>query len=235
MKYNTFNHENSKLNSLYENIKPIGYNIIPIWKKYKRTIAKKVVAQLTPIKKVEYSVNIFEKKSELEIDTTPVIYDLYNWLGITYSTGQGVNGDESPQPASAYIESNGSFYFKYPILDFRVPQPEKPHTLTGTLPEEWEYVKTVASVKTSIFIRNITEEILNHIKIKTYLYNTANEPLSNDSFSELYRWNKESNGYTFNYNAFFTIEQENSQLLLYASLILDNPKQFDTLQKIKLK
>lgn len=223
-KYVPFNNQNSKLNHLYDDIIPISARTNPI----KSTI---IGQQIIPLKKITHAINEFSKITEIEIDTTPIIYNLYDFLGITYQTG-----NPAPEPSSAYESGeSGGWLFKYPIQAFRVPQNQTPSELTGgTLEEDWEYTKTIAVINQAIYINNITEELLNYTKLKSYLYNQNNEDVSCDDFSELYRWHKEPNGYTFYYNAFFTIEQEDSQVFLKANLLIGNPKNFDSLQKYKI-
>jgi len=161
---------------------------------------------------------------------------LYDFWGITYSTGQGVGRDESPEPSSAYEqgEGGGGFLFIYPTENFRVLQGQTPFDVTNVPNVDWTYVSTVAVVKSSMLVYNLPEKFLNYVKIKSYLYNESGEPVSSSDFSEIYRWVKESNGYTFNYNAFFTVEQEDSQIFVKTSLILINPNNYDALQKTKI-
>lgn len=210
--YNTFNHKNSKLNALYSKVQE----------------QKKQVPELVKPEPIEHSVATFKKNQKIEIDTTPQYYDLYRWWGVTYSS--------SPvEPASAYEFGNPGYYFKYPTVDFRVPKGSTPtQEVPGTDEDNWEYTSSIAIVKSAVFIKNINEKLLNYTKLKSYLYNDSNEPASAEDFSQITRWHKENNGYTFYYNAFFSVAQDDPQLLIKAELILRNPNDYDALYQTKL-
>lgn len=213
--YNTFNHKNSKLNELYSNVQ-----------RYKAQ-----VPELTKPKPVEHPITYLKKNRKVEIPTTPVYYDLYNWLGTTYASG----GGDSPEPASAY-DFDGGYVFKYPVFDFRVPKGSTPMDIViGSTEEQWEYSSSIAIINSSVFLRDVDETLLNFIKVKSYLYNDNDEPASCDDFSEIYRWHKDINGYTFYYNAFFSVDQDEPQLLIKAELILMSPHDYDAQSSIKLK
>lgn len=53
----------------------------------------------------------------------PVQMHLYNWEGITYTTGCQAFGDPrlSPEPADLYVEGDTGFFFAYPSYHFPIP------------------------------------------------------------------------------------------------------------------
>jgi len=203
----------NKLHKLYEDLK-----------------AREFTANLiVPLNKTTLSISTFKNTTEVIIPTTPQLYDLYDFLGATAQYGE-----PAPEPESAYTQDENRWFFKYPATDFRVPQGQTPAELTGTQNEQWEYVSTIAVVNQVVFLYDMNEQFLNYIKLKSYLSTENTEPVSSEDFSEIYRWNKENNGYGFYYNAFFTIDPDKTQAILFASLMLSNEYNFDALQKVKL-
>jgi len=182
------------------------------------------------------------------IDTTPVYYDLYNFLGTTYATGT-----TSPTPASAYIASliSGSIYsytFKYPVYGFAVPDYLTPEDITdGATP--WEFQTKIAVIKTIVELPNLSEWMLDGTKIISYLYNEdgsvvtdlkfiyleSGQNLDEQSvdFSTFHRWIKTENGFNLEYNAIYPIP-ENHDLSLVANLYMYNPKNDNYAQQIKI-
>jgi len=182
------------------------------------------------------------------IDTTPVYYDLYNFLGVTYATGT-----TSPIPASAYIdveEESGlhSYTFKYPVYGFSVPDALTPEDITdGATP--WEFQTKIAVIKTIINYPNLPDWALDGVKLLSYLYNEdgsivndlkfiyleSGQNLDEQSvdFSTFHRWIKTENGFNLEYNAIYPIP-ENHDLSLVANLYMYNPKNDNYAQQIKI-
>jgi len=163
-----------------------------------------------------HPVTIIKKTRELILDFDTMYYDLYDFLGITY---QG--GGSSPQPESAYIEDRPNhWYFKYPSHSFKVPQGEKPEDITGTSAEDWNYVKTIGSIKQTYHFELFPDWAIPYIKIKTYIYSIDDIgiPVEIEDLSTFHRWIKKEPGYDFEFHGFFTLPEE-QELLLQVSLV----------------
>jgi len=212
--YRTFVNKNSKLNDIYQETLDILYRI----------------SQIEKQKPIEQSVPVFKMNKIYSLDTTPTYYDLYDWNGIIYTSIE-------PEPSTAYQSGyRGGWFFLYPTQDFRVPQGIPAHLYApGTSEDDWEYTKTVGIIQTQLTFHNMTERVINYMKLKSYIYNDINETVNCLDFNESYRWHQEGDNYTFYYNAFFSVEDADSQLLVKAELCAINPNTYDALTKEKIK
>lgn len=160
---------------------------------------------------ISISVNpSLEKNLITVLNTTPSIYDLYNFKGITYT-----NDPDLAVPVELYDTDDGgaSYYFILPTFGYRVNQGVDPEVETGAGP--WEYLTTINIVKTIVTFQNLTETMLHNARIVSYLHTTGNVAVPNleilvdpyinsyTDYSEFYRWRKTSIGYDLEYYAFF--------------------------------
>jgi len=209
-------------------------------------IQKELINQendITKLPKFSYKKNtssFLKKINIVEIDTTPVYYDLYNFKGITYSTGT-----ISPEPESAYEKSDepvsGDIYtytFIYPIYGFSVLSGETPESVTGGA-TPWEFKTTVAVIKNKIHLPNMPDWAITGCKLISYLYNEDGSLVENlkivlleegqnldeisVDFSEFYRWVKLEEGYNFEQYVIYPIP-ENHQISLKSNLYIYNFK-----------
>jgi len=207
---------------------------------------KNNIAKIIDTSYVKNSSSFTKKITKISIDTTPVYYDLYKFLGVTYSVGE-----VSPTPESAYDARliSGTTYaysFIYPAFGFAVPFEETPESVTdGATP--WEFQTSIAIIKSTILFSNISDLIVDGMSLISYVSNEdgsvvedlkvvlEEESQSIDEvsidFSEFYRWIQLSEGYQFEYYAIYPVP-ENHQITLTSNLYFYNTKNDYYAQKI---
>lgn len=203
---------------------------------------------LLKLSKFRYSTNystFLKKLSYVELDTTPTYYDLYNFDGITYSTGE-----TSPSPASAYSVtvisgSINAYSFIYPIYGFSVPIGEEPEDYTdGATP--WTFKTTLAIIKSITHFPKMPEWAIDGAKLISYLYKQDGSIVQNlkvvlresgqnlnelsVDLTEFYRWIELSEGYNFEHYAMYPLP-ENEEIFLNSKLYFFNPKNYHAKSK----
>jgi hypothetical protein len=168
----------------------------------------------------------------VSLDTTPVFYDLYKFLGITYA-------NEAQEPASAYeydADSN-SWVFILPTVGFAVPEGATPESQTeGATP--WEYQTTIAIVKSSIDFPKMPDWGIDGAKLISYIANLNGTPVENIKvvlqssgqnmdeisvdFNNFHRWIALEEGYRLEYYAIYPIT--NTQAVITSNLYIYNSK-----------
>ena len=230
----------------------MSYIFQNFWDKNKRN--KNRIGELSRFSQKENKSSFMKIINVIPIDTTLVYYDLYKFLGTTYSVGT-----VSPTPISAYDAEliSGTTYaytFIYPIYDFQVPVGEAPEDYTdGATP--WEFQTTIAIVKSKIMFPNMPDWGVDGAKIISYLYKEDGTVVDNLKFvlregsqnldelsvdyGEFHRWvnllddNGETNGYEFEYYCIFPIP-DNQQIFLNANLYVYNLKNYYHVQSTKI-
>ncbi|MFA5048518.1 MAG: hypothetical protein WC516_05855 [Patescibacteria group bacterium] len=199
---------------------------------------------------IQKSTDAFLKQiNKVEIDTTPIYYDLYQFDGVTYAVGDG----GSPAPASAYTATliSGSTYsytFKYSIWAFPVLSGETPESITdGATP--WTYQTTIAIVKKVINFAKMPDWAIDGSRLVCYMYNLDGSLVGNlefilleggdntqqmsVDFSYFYRWVKQIKGYDFEFYAIYPVDTGHN-LTLSANLYFYNPKNYHENKSNKL-
>lgn len=133
------------------------------------------------LKKQSLSVSnslTFKRNRYVEIDFTPFHYDLYNFKGITYQTGQN-----SPEPAQAYDaeEIRTGWYiftFKYPTTAFPVPEGEDPADYSSGA-TDWESFEghKICKVNHIHTFKNISKDFFNYTRVVSCLYTESGNPV----------------------------------------------------------
>lgn len=205
---------------------------------------------------VQKKVDFFSKKiNKIELDTTPVYYDLYNYNGITQAIGTAV----SPTPESAYEATliSGTTYqydFIYPIYGFVVPIGETPEDYTGGA-TPWTYKTTIAVVKTTMQFSEMPDWAIDGSKVVCYVSNDDGSMVGNlefvllaggqdtqaitVDFSYCYRWivlkddDNVTTGYNFEFFAIYPIATGH-KTNLYANLYFYNPKDYYVIHPTKI-
>ena len=182
----------------------------------------------------QHSSSFINKFRSVELEFTPVYYDLYKFLGITYSGG----GDTSPVPESAYIEQNSNeWYFKYPIIGFPVLAGATPESVTDGA-ETWEFQVTVAVIKSVTQFDKMPDWAIEGAKHVSYLYKTDGTPYTSSKeilqakstdldeisvdFNNFHRWVKLTNGYNFEFYAIYPLTS--TEIKLNTTLYFTNTK-----------
>lgn len=183
------------------------------------------------------NTNSFLKKiNVIQVDTTPTYYDLYKFLGITFSTGE--NPPNPPEVYKDISDGNGWWSFFYPIYGFPVPLGENPEDYSyGATP--WEFQTSIVIIKRLYEFPNIPDWVINGTKVISYLFNNDGSYIQNlkyillpgslnidefsIEFSEFYRWIKLEKGYNFEYYAIYPVPQ-NHQIFLNTKLYVYNFK-----------
>ena len=106
-----------------------------------------------------------EKVIKTSIVHEPVLYDLYKFLGVTYT-----NIETGAVPAELY-QSNPTmtaWTFLLPVFGYKVPHGEDPEALLGTGEGSWEFQTTIAIVKTRIHLPGIPEYLINKARVFSF-------------------------------------------------------------------
>jgi len=175
------------------------------------------------------------------ITHTPIIYDLYRFLGVTYT-----NNESLAVPAELYTanEDDTVFTFNLPVYGYAVPQYTDPFDSTGV--DTWEYQLSVAIIKTRINYANITSDIVHRSNLFTYLTTDNNteipslqiliDPIKEiyTDFSHFFRWIELTSGYDLEIYAFYPLV-ENINLSLITNVVFMTQGAFNEIQPYKIK
>lgn len=145
-----------------------------------------------------------------EITHAPVLYDLYNFQGVTYTTDPDL-----AVPVELYTpnEDSTAFTFNLPIYGYQVLQGVDPAISTGASP--WQFVLSVALIKSKTYYLHLSARDLPKLKIVSYFSTEANVRLPSFQFlvdpideiyteySSFYRWVKLETGFLLEFYAFY--------------------------------
>jgi hypothetical protein len=172
----------------------------------------------------------------------PVLFDLYNFQGLTYT-----NDESGAVPPQYYDvnEENTAWTFNLPIWGYRVSDGVNPETLLGVGP--WEYLTSISIIKTKIHYLNLPEIYVQKAKVISYLYTDDNlaipsfevlvDPINDIylDFSTFYRWVQVTDGYELEFYSFLpVIEGMDVKLdttIYFLSKDLGNENQSYTIKK----
>ena len=202
-----------------------------LWKQTESTNQK--AFDLNKFSFEQHTDSFINRFQSVTLDLTPVYYDLYKFLGITYVTGA-----TPPDPASAYEErETEQWYFKLPTIGFAAPAGETPESVTGGA-TPWEFQTTVAVVKTSKQFNKMPDWAIDGAKHISYLYkddgtaySSSKEILQTKStnlneisvdFNDFHRWVKLDSGYNFEYYAIYPLPS--SEVHLNTTIYFTNTK-----------
>jgi hypothetical protein len=164
----------------------------------------------------------YETSIRVKIIHEPVSYDLYKFLGITFT-----NNIAEAVPTQYYDanETNTSFTFNLPVYGYAIAQGLDPETELGIGP--WEYQTTVSIINTRVAFPNITEHIISKCVIHSFFNSTDGTGLNSSSslsnfqflidpikeiytdFSDFYRWLKiNENLYELQILGFYPVTNE---------------------------
>jgi len=144
------------------------------------------------------------------ITHNPVLYDLYNFQGVTYT-----NNSAGAVP-SQYYDINGAgtaWTFNLPVYGYKIAYGIDPTTFLGVGP--WKFLSSIVIIKTKVYYVHLTDELVKNSKIISYLYTNNNslvpnlevlvDPIKNISldFSVFHRWVKIDEGYALEYFSIF--------------------------------
>lgn len=176
------------------------------------------------------------------ITHTPVIYDLYRYLGVTYT-----NNAEFAVPAELYTanEANTVFTFNLPVYGYPVPLDTDPNELLGTT-DAWEYQLSVAIIKTKINYAGINSDIVHRASLFTYFNTDSNitipslqvlvDPIAEvyTDFFYFYRWVELETGYDLEVYAFYPLT-DNVNLSLTTNIVFFTQGAFNEIQPYQIK
>jgi hypothetical protein len=152
--------------------------------------------------------NNFEKFNVNSLVHVPIIYDLYNFLGTTYT-----NDPAGAIPPERYDFDGTAYRFNLPIYGYRVAKDVDPVIFTGATP--WEFITSINVIRTRVNYLNLPDSYIKKSKIISYLYTDDNTPIPSlnilidpineiyTDFSYFYRWLKVDDGYVLDFYAFF--------------------------------
>ena len=198
------------------------------------------------LKKQSLSISnslIFKTNRYIELDFTPVHYDLYNFTGTTYQTGQ-----ISPVPSEAYeaVEIRTgwyAFYFKYPTLGFPVPEGENPEDYSSGA-TDWESFggHKICKVNHIHTFQSIPSDFFNYTRVVSYLYTESGNSVPEYNimnpnnpeeifctYNTFYRFINRENSCDFYYYAIFPYSAS-EEIKLKVRIYLINPKQYKVSQ-----
>jgi hypothetical protein len=153
--------------------------------------------------------NNFEKFNVSVLTHVPVVYDLYKFLGTTYT-----NNPEGAVPPGLYDFDGTAYTFNLPVYGYRVPQGVDPVVYSGGA-TPWEFITSVNIIRTRVNYLNLPDSYIKKSKIVSYLYTDDNTPIPSlnilidpineiyTDFSYFYRWLKVDDGYVLDFYAFF--------------------------------
>jgi hypothetical protein len=171
------------------------------------------------------SVESFEVFLIERIEPNRVIYDLYDYKGITYTNNET---DAVPVENFDVNEAHTAWTFKLPVYGYRIKKDIE--TLPNVSPYTWEYSTSIVIIKHRIIFKNLSDYYIKKSRIINYLFTDNNVPLPSflillnpisdiyTEFSSFYRWIKVSDGYNLEYYAIYpyTASPEvKLQLLIY--------------------
>ena len=202
------------------------------------------ITNLVDVSYLKRSSSFIKALNKISIDTTLTYYDLYNFLGTTYTSGS-----TPPTPVSAYTgNATDGWTFKYPIYGFRTLLNQTPESLTDNA-GPWEFQTTIALVQTNTQFIYMPEWAFDGCKVISYLYNTdgtivedlkftllesgQNQDEIYVDFTTFHKWAKLENGYELHFFAMFPIP-ENEDIKLNTYLYIYNPKGDYYAQQIKI-
>jgi hypothetical protein len=153
--------------------------------------------------------NNFEKFNVSVLTHAPVIYDLYKFLGITYT-----NSEAGAVPPERYDFDGTAYRFNLPVYGYRVPQGIDPVVFSGGA-TPWQFITSVNIIRTRTNYLNLPDSYIKKVKVVNYLYTDDNSPIPSlnilidpiseiyTDFSYFYRWLKVDDGYVLDFYSFF--------------------------------
>lgn len=154
------------------------------------------------------ATNNFENFNVSTLVHVPILYDLYNFTGVTYT-----NNPAHAVPVNLYDFDGVAYTFNLPVYGYRVPYGENPTTITGT--SSWDFLTTINIIRTKIIYLNLPDSYIRKTRIVSYLYTDDNTPIPSlkilvdpineifTDFSYFYRWLKVTDGYLLDFYSFF--------------------------------
>ena len=155
------------------------------------------------------STNNFENFNVSTLVHAPVIYDLYKFLGTTYT-----NNEATAIPPSCYDFDGTAYRFNLPIYGYRVPQGVDPIAFSGGA-TPWQFITSINIIRTRVNYLNLPDSYIKKTKVVSYLYTDDNSPIPSlgilidpineiyTDFSYFYRWLKVTDGYILDFYSFF--------------------------------
>lgn len=214
----------------------------------KNNTNKNNIDKLTPTSYTVVTNTLSKIINIIDLDATPVLYDVYNFTGVTYAVGT-----VSPEPAEAYTATliSGTTYeyvFKYAIYGFPVPTQEAPADYSNGA-TDWTLKGSIVIIKKLLNFPIMPEWALRGCKVISYLSNEDNSSIDSLSitlreagiysdavtiqYNTFHRWIKLEEGYDFEFQAIYPIKQ-NTQTLLTTKLYFYNPKEISNVQSRKI-
>lgn len=194
MKYQLFENERRKIES--------------IWNKFRENI--KDISNISSLDFSSFNKDNIKSPRKFEIDTTPTIYDVYNWTGITTT-----NDPDVAVPEDFYELDNTGFYnFIFPQYGYRVLEGEEPEG------DDWEFQTKIAVVDTHIDMKNMRQWAIEGTIVNSYFYvngegisvpnlkfnlrpEGTNTSAIDIEFGDFHRWVKYENFYRLHYYAVY--------------------------------
>lgn len=216
----------SKINKLWENI---------TFNEFKINLLKefdiRIGSMISPVRNVTNTIS-----------HSPVIYDLYRYLGVTYT-----NDVNFAVPAELYTanENNSVFTFNLPTYGYAVPFDVDPNELLGTV-NAWEYQVSVAIIKTKINYTGLTSDIVRRANLVTLLETDSNitipslqvliDPIKEiyTDFSYFYRWIELASSYDLEIYAFYPLTN-NVNLTMTTNITFFSKGAFNEIQSNQIK
>ena len=155
------------------------------------------------------ATNNFEKFDVSTLVHAPVIYDLYKFLGVTYT-----NNLDGAVPPNCYDFDGTAYRFNLPVYGYRVPQGVDPVVFSGGA-TPWQFITSINIIHTRVNYLNLPDTYIKKTKVVSYLYTDDNIPIPSlnvlidpiseiyTDFSYFYRWLKVTDGYILDFYAFF--------------------------------
>ena len=208
---------------------------------------KSEIDSLPLIQNLNTNVNTLQRYLFNTIDHTPVVFDLYNWLGVTFTTAE-----TSPEPTSLYQRNalDTGWEFILPIFGYRIPHQADVETITGS--SDWEFNTSVVASKTKVFYQGLTERTLDRLRVVTILsarnqdqllvpisssaFKILIDPINNifTNYSIFTRWVKQNNGYDLEVYSFYPL-LDNLDIKLTTKVYGINKEVIDEIQPFKIQ
>jgi len=155
------------------------------------------------------ATNNFENYNVSTLVHVPVLYDLYNFLGTTYT-----NNPAGAVPPGCYDFDGTAYIFNLPVYGFRVPQGVDPVVFSGGA-TPWQIITSVNIIRTRTNYLYLPDSYIKKARVVSYLYTDDNTPIPSlnvlidpiseiyTDFSYFYRWLKVDDGYILDFYSFF--------------------------------
>ena len=199
------------------------------------------------LQNVSTNVNSFQRYLFNTVEHVPVVFDLYDYQGVTFTTAE-----DSPEPEELYRrnESDTGWEFILPIFGYRIPHQEDIEELTGT--DEWEFNTSIVVSKSRVFYQGLTERTLDKLKPVTILSARFGDqlftPVNRDSFrilidpinqvftdySVFTRWVQKESGYDLEIYVFYPL-LEDHDIKVTTKVFAINKEVVDEIQPFKIQ